>query len=104
MAVVEERRWRPRGPMGMWRRIWTRAIGGSACLSRGNWELWIGAYCGRLCSFVLFVFFCPVFLSGSRRWVAVGAVGDGETGSIGPAMGDLNRLGVLSRIGRPQPS
>jgi hypothetical protein len=36
--------------------------------------------------------------------VAVGGVGDGETGSIGPAMGDLNRLGVLSRIGRPQPS
>jgi hypothetical protein len=55
-------------------------------------------------TFVFFVLFCPVFFSGSRGQVAVGVVGDGEAVSIGPAMGDINTLGVLSRIGRPQAS
>jgi hypothetical protein len=43
--------------------------------------------CVLLCSLFSFVLF-------SCRG-AVGGVGHGETGSIGPAMGDLNKFGVL---------
>jgi hypothetical protein len=67
--------------------------GGSGCLSRSDRETEGGeARCGGeggaagvACVFPCFTLFCLpcllYFLLGSRRRVAVGGVGDGETGS-----------------------
>jgi hypothetical protein len=67
-----------------------RISGGSGCLSRSDRETEGGeARCGGesgaacvACVFPCFTLFCLLyFLLGSRRRVAVGGVGDGETGS-----------------------
>jgi hypothetical protein len=57
-----------------------------------------GRFAVALLLFCFRVFFCFIlflFSLGSRRRVAVGGVGDGETGSISPDTGGLNKLSVL---------
>jgi hypothetical protein len=64
--------------------------GGSGCLSRSDRETEggearcggeSGAACVACVSLALFCFVLLYFLLGSRRRVAVGGVGDGQTGS-----------------------
>jgi hypothetical protein len=80
--------------MGRRRRQGVMASGSSGCFSRsragwrrrGRGEVWLrkrGCLCCEACVFALFCAVCSCFfVLGSRRRVAVGGVGDGETESI----------------------
>jgi hypothetical protein len=65
-------------------------------------ELFLYLSLNVACFFLLLFFLFVVLLSFGRR-VAVGGVDDGETGSVRPATGDLNKLGVLLYAISPRP-
>jgi hypothetical protein len=72
-----------------------RTSGGSGCLS-SDWRGLLCLCCRRCFVDVLFCFVVLSFLFwGCRRRVAIGGVGDGETGSVSLYKGNLNKLSVL---------